>query len=1064
MQLDSVDDFYPLAPAQQGILFHAQADAAPTYVSQLAFTFDAGFDERKFESAWRRLIERHAILRSFFVWEGLAEPVQVVRRRVGLPVERHDWRHVADVTGEFARFMRADQQRGFDLRKAPAMRLILIRLAEDRYRFLWSHHHILIDGWSVPLLLREFFTLYDADAATPVQLPAQRPFRDYIAWLSRQNRAVAKEHWDRVLQGFCSPTSMGDHELYEIGAGAGGDGPACRHEFRMPRDDSQRLLRYAREHHLTVNTVLLGAWAILLGRYTGNDDVVFGTTVSGRPAELEGVEQMVGMFINTLPVRARLHDADGVVGLLQRIQQQQAQTRQFEYSRLVDVQQSSDVRGGSPLFDTVVVIENYPANALVESLPQASKLSDWEFHARTNYALALIGAIVGDVVTLQVAHDPERVKASTANRVLADLARIIHHMIASDGVAVGAIEVTGEDERKQLVSVWNDAAAGGRSPAETIPEAFAAQLRATPHAVALVGPEEALTYLELDRRSNQLARILRKQGVGPEQIVALYFDRGTAVIVAMLAVLKAGAAYLPLDVAHPQARVERIVKDSGAALMLTTSSQSGKLQPACPVLEVDAVGGESGDAIDVELSGNNLAYVIYTSGSTGLPKGVMVEHRSVINLVAGQVEAFGISARSRTLQFASLSFDASVSEIFCALLSGSALHVASSAALRDADELTRLLRNREISVVTLPPALLAVMTDAGFPQLETVVSAGDACDSKIVAKWSAGRRFLNAYGPTETTVCATISAPLTESTSVDIGTPLKNARIYVLDAGLRPVPLGAVGEMYVGGVVLSRGYAHDTAQTAERFLPDPFSSVPGSRMYRTGDRTRQLPNGCLEHLGRIDHQIKLRGFRIELGEIQSLLEQQPTVSQACVVAAEIVPGHMQLVAYVVPRGAAEVQPRELLAELRSKLPEYAVPSAVVVLNALPLTGSGKIDRAALPAPAHAVEAREAITVPRNDAEVRIAAIWRQVLGLDSVDINDNFFELGGHSLLLMQVHGELKGAFEKSISITQMFALPTIAMLAEYFSAAEPVQTNDFAKIHARASRSRAAFNLFETQ
>jgi amino acid adenylation domain-containing protein len=1082
MQPDYVEDFFPLAPAQQGILFHALHDpASSVYVGQLGFTFFEAFDEPAFERAWRELVRRHAVLRSFFVWEELREPAQVVLKAVTLPIEHHDWRELSDAqtTEKLRHFLDADRRRGFDLSRGPVMRLILIRLAGDRCRFIWSHHHILLDGWSVPLLLNEFLALYAAPAdGAAVDAPPRRPYRDYIAWLAKQDPLAAESYWRQTLKGFQTPFALGDHVTREAAV----DPDVWQEEIALEPALTEHLRALGRTHRVTLNTIVQTAWAMLLGRYTGRSDTVHGATVSGRPPELEGADEMIGLFINTLPLRVKMDEATPLGELLQRVQTQQADTRQFEYSRLVDVQGWSEIPRGAALFDTIVVFENYPASRAASGDGPAVRAGDLAFHQKTNYAVTLAVA-VGPQLLLRCIYDPVRIGNDTAPRLLMHLRTLLESMAARPDQRAGEVEMLTAAERGQAID---------RSPTrpndDTVLRRFSARVRLDPARPAIVGEGERLTYSDLDEQSNQLAHYLRERGAGSEQVVALCLDRGAALIVAIVAVLKAGAAYVPLDPAHPRVRHDYQLTDSRAIIVITTAAQADKSADDAKIAEA-VKGGDPGNlpaaahtivCIDRERDGiaacpttapdsrthpASLAYIIYTSGSTGRPKGVMVSHGSIVGLVDGQARTFQIDAGSRVLQFASSTFDASVSEIFSALLTGATLHLAGTDALRPGDDVIRLLRDRDISVATLPPSLLAVLPDAELPGLRTLISAGEALTPGIVDRWSRGRRLLNAYGPTETTVCATVSEPLRSGSVIDIGQPLPNIRVYILDAGLRPTPAGVVGELHVGGEPLARGYAGQPDVTAARFLPDPFAASEGARMYRTGDRARRAHDGRIEYLGRVDFQVKLRGYRVELEEIDARLERLPHVARACTIVREDRAGDRRLVAYVVARGAQKPEPRDLLAALRSELPDYMLPSPIVVLDAFPLTSSGKVDRARLPAPglARAVMTEGAVT-PRNDTERAIAAIWSDVLQLGAIGVHDNFFDLGGHSLLMLQAHGKLKQAFAKEISMIQMFGYPTIETLADFFTRVEEPQPRAFANIHDRVRRKREALQLAARQ
>src|SRR5579864_3460109 len=1071
MNLDNVETFYPLSPGQQGILFHSVFDPASyAYFGQLGFTFFESIDVPAFERAWQQVIQRHPVLRTFFVWEGLKEPVQVIRPDVQTTIEQHDWRNMTEPEqrAKLEHFLQADRERGLDLTKAPLLRLTLIRLGEESCRFIWSHHHVVVDGWSAPLILNELLSLYVSyRRGEQLDLPAPRPYRDYIAWLAKQDVKKAEEYWRSLLKGFSRPTPLEierkSGEKLKSAEAHTADG--WEREIEVSPDLLRRLQEVGRKQRLTLNTIVQGAWAILLSKYSGLGDVVYGATVSGRPAELQGADEMVGLFINTLPARVRVRPDELLADLLKQIQDQQLETRQYEYSRLVDVQTWSEVERGSSLFDTIFVFENYPVKKLSSDASGSLKIDNVTFNQRTNYSLTFAAGL-GTSLVLRILYDPRKYSGDSINHVLRHLTNLLEEFAKGPDRQINEIDILSAEEREQILRTWNETRT--EYPGNTnVARLFEDQAEKNGEGIAVVGDSERLSYRELNERSNQLAHYLQAKGVGPEHVVGLCVDRGVGMVVGLLAILKAGGAYLPLDGSYPQERLNYMLTDTRARLVVTESRYTEVMSSVTRELVVmdeewKEIASLSRERVAGEADSENLAYVIYTSGSTGQPKGVMVQHRSLSNLVRAQVEVFGITSVSCVLQFASFSFDASVSEIFSVLLTGATLHVTNPERLRPGMDLITVLRNRKITVVTLPPSILVVLADEDLPQLQTLVTAGEACSAEIVTRWAGGRRFINAYGPTETTVCATMSEPLQIGQPPTIGKPTANGQIFILDPSQHPVPVGIAGEIYVGGDLLARGYFNRPDLTAERFLPDPFSGEIGGRIYRTGDLARYLADGNIEYIGRIDHQVKLRGFRIEPGEIETVLQQHPGVSKAVVIVREDVVGDKRLVAYITAPGEPAINVKELQESLKSKLPAYMVPFAVIAMDAFPLTAAGKVDRQALPAPSSSrAESGSAYAAPRNQAERTIVQIWCNVLQLEKVGIHENFFDLGGHSLLMLQVHGKLKEAFEKDISVMQMFGYSTVSSLAEYFTQSETQTKNTnksvFSSIQERVNRQREA-------
>ncbi|QRN95172.1 non-ribosomal peptide synthase/polyketide synthase [Archangium violaceum] len=1034
-QVPRLEDLYPLSPLQQGLLFHALLSPdSGVYVQHLAWSFHAPVRLDAFRRAWETVVERHPILRTAFLWENLPEPLQAVQDRVELPWREHDWRDTppAELPARLKAFLHEDGTRGLELSRAPLLRLAVLRLPGEVLRFVWTFHHLLLDGWSMGLVLRELFESYEALAQG--REPALRrtpPYRDYMAWLARQELSSAESFWREALAGFSAPTPL-------PGARPGRpeeSGEVVERELHLPTEATTALNAFARQHQLTLNTLVQGAWALVLGRYAGTEDVVFGTTVAGRPPELPDVESMVGLFLNTLPVRVRLPAGERVLPWLRRIQARQLELGQREHLPLVRLQSWSELPPGTPLFESFLVFENYPVDASLKDRAGALDVRDLYGSDRTNYPLAAT-AVPHARLLLKLAYDTSRFAPDTIGRLLEHWRQVLEELVARPEQRLNELSLLSSAERHQLLVEWND------TRTELPPEPLAHRLfealaARTPEAIAISYEGAHLTYRELDRRSNQLAHHLRGLGVGPEVRVGLCVDRSLELVVGMLGVLKAGGAWVPLDPAYPQERLAFMLGEAGAPVLLTQRPLLDRLPPysghrLCLDADAAELARHPEHPPEPGVGPDNAAYVIFTSGSTGKPKGVLLTHRGLCNTALAAASTHGVKPESRVLQFAALGFDASVCEVFSTLLAGARLCLAPRESLLPGPSLRELLVDQHITHVTLTPSVLAQLEPEGLTELGTVISAGEACTPELARRWSVGRRLLNAYGPTEVTVCATLNAAL-DVERPTLGLPFPNVELYVLDEHLGLVPPGIPGELYVGGVGLARGYVGRPDLTAERFIPNPFSQEPGRRLYRTGDRVRFLPGRELEFLGRVDDQVKLRGIRVEPGEVAAVLAGHPSVREAAVVAREDTPGLHRLVAYVVAAEGQTPEPGALRSFLRGLLPEHMVPAAFVALPALPLTPNGKLDRRALPAPgSERPQLARTYEPPRTDSERRLAQIWSEVLGVQQVGLHDDFFELGGHSLLATRALARIRAEFRVDFPLRRLFESPTIATLSTF--------------------------------
>ncbi|HET9254780.1 MAG TPA: amino acid adenylation domain-containing protein, partial [Pseudonocardiaceae bacterium] len=1068
----AIEDLYPLTPMQAGMVFHALSpDQHGLYHEQISFVLDGVPDPGLLARAWQQVIDRTPVLRTAIVWEGVDEPLQVVHRHAEIPVRHEDWRGLptGEREREAQRVRDRDRAGGFELVNPPLLRLSLARLSGTEVHVVWTFHHVLLDGWSVFGVLSDVFACHAALlAARPPALPARRPFRHYLRWLAERDQSHAERHWRALLGDLESPTPL----PYDRAPGpAHTTGSAQWVTAELDPDATARLTEFARIRHLTVNAIMQGAWALLLSRYSGERWVCFGATVSGRPADLPGAGEITGIFINTVPVRVDVNPSAALADWLPDLQARQAESRQFDHVPLVQLQAWSALPGARGLFDSIMVFENYPIN---HELAAAHGLSLREIHAveTTNYPLTIVvtnrvpgtdrgnpgetTAIcpqnAGQRLCVELGYDPGLFDAVTVERLAGQLIRLVRVIVTETGRALGLLDVVTDQEKECLLTTWNDT--GRDVAAVTLPELFAAAVARTPDAAAVRFDGGSVSFAELDARANQLARMLIACGVGPERIVALMLPRSVEIVVAQLAVAKAGGAFLPVDPAYPSERIAFMLTDSAPALVLTLAAISGSVPEGTGTLILDdpAVLADAARQPDRAVTDAarlaplllaHPAYVIYTSGSTGRPKGVVVSHAGLASFAAAERDRYGVCPGDRVLQFSSPSFDASVLELCMSLLSGAALVVPPAGPLLG-EQLAGVLARGRVTHALIPPAALATVPErvvAGLAEFRTVIVGGDACPPELVARWAPGRRMINSYGPTESTVVTSWSDPLRPGVSAPpIGRPIWNTQVYVLDTWLRPVPVGVAGELYVAGAGLARGYLRRPGLTAERFVAHPFAAVsggPGARMYRTGDVVRWNARGELEFLGRADDQVKIRGFRIEPGEIETVLRRHPRVAAAVVVAWGEPAGTKRLVGYLVAANGQVPETGELRAHLAATLPDYMVPAAFVTLDQLPLNRSGKLDRRALPEPDFTAVARAGYTAPSTDAERALAQIWGEMLGIERVGAQDNFFSLGGDSISSIQVVSRARRA-GLILTPRDLFTHQTPASLAAHATTAAP--------------------------
>ncbi len=1069
MNTKEVEASYPLSSMQQGMMLHSLHEGG-AYIQQMTCDLKETLDPIALLQAWQQVLQRHEILRTAFRWEGIPEPIQEVYKVIELSWRNEDWSHLPPEVQqqEFEDFLVSDRKKGFDVTEPPLMRLAYFKLADNHHSLVWTFHHALLDGRSHFAVLQEVFALYDAwlRGDRPA-LGMRRPYKDYIHWLQQQEWSSARDFWSESLRGFKPPPDLRIGEFLESSLKRDRRRASQSHLLSEKLTGALKLI--AQQNEITLNTMVQASWALLLARYYGSQDIVFGVTRACRHSTLPESESMVGFFINTLPLRTEVDPQRPLLEWLKELRQQQIIFRDYEHTPLTKIQEWSEAQRGKSLFETVLVFENYELNEQISRLDGHWHGRHFELLEQTHYPLTL-AAYSGSRLLLKLEYDERRFDAGAIQAMLGHIATLSEGMATNPNRRVGQLSMLSEGERQQLLFDWNQTSGSQRS-GKCLHEIFSEQAKRTPEATAVVFEDEQLSFAELDARGTQLAQYLEKLGVGPEVLVAICVERSLEMVVGMLAIIKAGGAYLALDPSYPADRLSFMLKDSGASVVLTQQSLRDRFasqHPSVICLDSDWKDASHQSArnilnaqhIAAAVSPLNLAYVIYTSGSTGQPKGVMVTHENVVSLFETTKSLFGFDHNDVWTLFHSYAFDFSVWEMWGALLYGGLLVVVPYLISRAPKKFYQLLRAARVTILNQTPSAFRQFVEAASEartndsgndsSLRLVIFGGEALDTASVNRWFDDHddkqpRLVNMYGITETTVHVTHrplkGAETGSSGRSPIGRPLRDLQVYILDQQQEPLPVGVTGEMYVGGAGLSRGYLNRPDLTAERFLPHPFSERPGERLYRTGDVASFLRSGDIEYLGRRDRQVKIRGFRIELAEIESCLRRHPAVHDCAVMLREDRPGLKNLVAYVVTR-LEQTTTNELRSFLTGKLPDYMLPAIFVRLEQLPLTENGKLDRNALPPPVD-LSAESEIVAPRNATEEIIAGTWSEVLGAARVSVQQDFFELGGDSLTATQVISRINLAFQIDLPLGVLFEHRTVAGLA---SAIEEILVDELSR------------------
>ncbi|MGE7170346.1 non-ribosomal peptide synthetase [Bacillus altitudinis] len=1033
---DQVQDMYYLSPMQEGMLFHTlHHQEKGFYVEQMDMNVKGTLRSDLLEKSMNIIVERYDIFRTVFLHEKVKRPVQVVLKNRPFQLDIVDIQDLSESEQleRIDRFKQKDQLRGFDLSKDLLMRASVFQTGPSSYRWIWSYHHILLDGWCFGLVVQELFAIYHALLHDiPYRLEPVKPYKEYIQWLEKQDKQASLEYWTQSLAGFEGQSTFkeqrkqtNEHELGEI-------------EWAMSKEETAALSELALQQNATLSSALQSVWSILLSRYQRSNDVLFGTVVSGRPADLAGVDRMVGLFINVIPRRIQLTDQMTFRSLLSETQQQSLAAEPHQYIPIYDIQAKA---GQQQLIDHIVVFENVPAAKKDE---QESLLGftveDMNVYEKSNYDLNLL-ASPGERLQLKLAFNQRAFDPAFVHKLKDQLTLLIKGTIKHPDQSVHTLTLVTKQEKQRMLEEWN--APELEHDQLYLTKWFEHNVRKQPNAVALSAGDHTMTYAELNEQANRLARHLQKNGVNHQTVTAILAERTPELIVSLLAVLKAGATYVSIDPDYPESRIQYMLKDSGATHLLTHSSfisQTRSLAFDGTYLFADdqEILLMSSENLPLEAGLDDTAYIMYTSGTTGQPKGIMTTHSNIARVVKN-TNYLTILETDTLLSLSNSVFDGFTFDVYGALLNGAKLVLPQKETILDMEKLTELIKGEHISVMFVPTALFHLLVDEGTDWMRgvrNVLFGGERASVQHVRKAfdvMGKGRLLNVYGPTESTVFATYypideAIPL-ESHSIPIGKPLNQTGAYILSEHRQLQPIGMVGELCLSGKGLAKGYLNRPDLTKQVFIPHPFAS--GERLYRTGDLAYFREDGLIEYAGRIDDQVKIRGHRIELTEIEANLLMHPGVKQAVLLADHDETNHTRLLAYITCDDAWKGKLDDIKSRLKERLPAYMLPHELIELENLPLTPNGKVDKRQLPKP-EAPQGNRRVKLPANEVEQKLLVMWREVLEREDISTDDHFFELGGHSLKAMSLLSKVSKEFEVQVPIHLLFETPTIEALSHY--------------------------------
>ncbi|MEK8127215.1 amino acid adenylation domain-containing protein [Paenibacillus filicis] len=1041
-----VEDVWALSPMQEGLLFHyVMEPESAQYLEQLVLRLLGDIDPDCFRQSWQAVMNANEILRTVYRWEKLDKPVQIIRKHREPSISFVDLSELDELGREaaLAVLQERDKAEGIDLRREP-FRLALCRLGRSTYALILTYHHILLDGWSTGILLKEFMSAYQALSGNRPWVPPVKPsYKTFLIYIQSQDAQKRESFWRSYLSGFETKTPLPIDKRKKERV------TVTHHENLLLAGDAwDRLHACAAREELTVADILYSAWGLLLHRYGNTGDIVFGTTVSGRPPELRGADGMVGLLIHTLPLRVRITGDLTVSGLLAQVSASSREREEHQAVPLADLKQYASFTGTESLFDSIVVIENYPLDQAVRGSGGPLTLTGHAMLESTNFPLALTVTSLNPL-QVQLQYNAELFKLETVQALGRHFVRLLDALTREGNVRLASIRMLDEAEVTKLTQSFRDTAVAYPEH-RSVHELFEEQAAKQPDAVALQFLDQTMTYGQLNAQANRVARFVRNLGIGENDVIGLMAERSLDMIVGIFGILKAGAAYVPIDPDYPQERIAYLLGHSRTEVLLTAGRRAraaayGANTRVFAVSEI--VSDESWDDrnLNLSLDPDRLIYVLYTSGSTGNPKGVMIRTRAFVNLLHWFTTEFRIGADDHVLLIAPSSFDLAQKNFYCTLVTGGKLTLFDPGPY-DYNRMSDVIHSHRITLLNCSPSAFYPLIDFNettdfirLSPLREVFLGGEPIHVNRLSAWLRSPRFraeiVNTYGPTECTDIAAFyrmkPSETGQAPTIPIGQSIYNTQLYVLDASLQLLPDGRIGELYIGGAGLAKGYYQAPELTEERFVPHPF--VEGERLYRTGDLVRWLPDGQLDYIGRTDYQVKIRGMRIELAEIEAVLLRHEAVEEVVVIDWQSAGDAKYLCAYLLCVTEAGVDAiRDYAA---SRLPDYMVPSYFIPLEYMPLTPNGKIDKKALPEPRVSRQADPSAWDGGSETELKLAAIWQQILGHGQVGREDPFFEIGGNSILLFKLHSEIERSYPNKVKITDLFTYPTIAKLARVIEA-----------------------------
>lgn len=1058
---ENIQAIYPLTPLQSGMLFHAIVDEKQhAYFQQVRCKFEGKVNEFLIRESWLDIINRHEVLRSVFIWKQEKGPLHVVLRKIEVPMTFLDWSkdEETDKKNRLEKLLKEDRSNTFDLSRPPLMRLLIVQSSTNEFELIWSHHHILLDGWSTGLLFSEFQKIYHAKFINETaNLPSLFPYKNYVNWLKKQDENETKLFWSNYLKGIDTTTAIPNDR-----GGVGKE--SLEFQLDISKELSQKLIFFAAKEKITPNVLFLSIWALLISRYQTEEEVLLGVTVSGRSEELANIENGMGLFINSLPFRIQTTTNKKVGSWLKEVQQNLLSLRDYEHSSLSKIKEWSDLPASSPLFESLFVYENYPVSNTATLEFGNIKLMSTEIFERTNYPLTLVVEPQGEYTALRLLYRPTRIDTDDIKQIMMNYINLLENVVCEESNTsekdVNKVSLLTKQKSTSLIDGWNDTVTPYNENI-CIHELFENQCKKTPKNVAVIDDKGTLNYKELNEAANKIAHSLVDFSMRKGEYVAVFFNRNKAMIPALFGILKSGGVYVPIDVSNPTSRIKYILENLNIRFALSQEENLERLIKTNCLAKKQIICLDENGQIDanvqdeiitysknevnlaLSISPEKYAYVIFTSGSTGTPKGVTVTHKPVINLIEWITKEFLMSDKDQVLLVSSLSFDLSVYDIFGLLAVGGSVRVVSDEAIREPSQLLQYLINEPITFWDSAPAALQQLvpflpSKKVKSKLRLIFQSGDwiplSLPNKIKSIFS-NVSFIALGGATEATVWSNYY-PVKEMNpkwkSIPYGKPIQNARYYILDSSLNVCPPGVSGNLYIGGECLSSLYVNEPELTAQKFVPDVYSKKEDGKMYFTGDRASFYPDGNIEFLGRVDDQVKVRGYRIELKEIQACLSKHPAVNTSIVIVRNDNAGYKQIIAYYTLEANQNTNDNTLKSYLENMLPYYMVPSSIVALDNIPITTNGKLDRKALPSPQTQTQILGNEEKPLSAVEELIWNNWTSLLGTKPASRHANFFDSGGHSLLATRLIARLRVALSLDISVKSIFENPTPATLKEY--------------------------------